>query len=82
MPNKKFFPVLIIDYQETKDFKKQISFFKKHIKNFYEIGFNNYTKEEKMFLTFYFADFLGYYLSKLKKEKMGETLITDKIKKL
>ncbi len=61
---------------------EQISFFKKQIKDFYEIKYNHYSREERMFLLFYFADFLGYHLSRLKGEEMGETPLSDKIKKL
>jgi len=82
LPSKIFYPVLIIDKQETRPFSTQIKFFKKYIKNFYEFPFENFKKEERMFLCFYFADFLGYYLSLIKKTKMGETPISDKIKKL
>ncbi len=82
LPDKRFFPMLILDKAELKNYKKQIDYFKKRIKVFYEFGFNNYSREERMFLFFYFADYLGYYLSKMKKFKMGETPLSDEIKKL
>ncbi len=81
LPASYFFPVLILDKGVSK-FKKQISFFKKQIKDFYEIKYNHYSREERMFLLFYFADFLSYHLSRLKGEEMGETPLSDKIKKL
>lgn len=82
LPNKKFFPVLIIDNQELESFKSQVIFFKKILDDYYEFKFHNYLREEKMFLIFYFSDFLGFYLSKIKKTKMGITPLTDEIKKL
>jgi len=82
LPSSYFFPVLITDKEEIKPFEKQIKFFKKQIKDFYEINYGKYSREVRMFLIFYFADFLGFYLSKLKNTEMGETSLTDKIKKL
>ncbi len=81
LPASYFFPILIIDDKETKEYKNQIKWFKKHIKFYIEIGGDNYTKEQRMFLLFYFADFLGYYLSELKMKQFGETPLSDKIKK-
>ena len=81
LPASYFLPVLIIDRKEKKEYKKQIKYFKKHIKFYSEIGGGNYTKEERMFLLFYFADFLGYYMSELKMTSFGETPLSDKIKK-
>jgi glucose/mannose-6-phosphate isomerase len=81
LPASYFFPVLIIDDKETKKYKKQLKYFKKHIKFYTEIGGDGYTREQRMFLLFYFADFLGYYMSELKMKEFGETPISDKIKK-
>lgn len=81
LPASYFFPVLIIDDKETKEYKKQINYFKKHIRFYTEIGGDDYTREQRMFLLFYFADFLGYYLSELKMKVFGETPLSDKIKK-
>jgi len=80
-PNNKSFCLLLIDDKETKKFKKQINYFKKLI-NFCEVKHKRYSKEERMFLIFYLVDFFGYYLSKLKHTKMGETLKSDWIKRL
>jgi len=82
LPAGYHFPVLIIDDKETKSFKKQIESFKKQVKHFYEIGFKKYSREERMFLCFYFVDFLGYHLAKLKDKDHGETPLSDKIKEL
>lgn len=81
LPASYFFPVLIIDDKETKDYKKQIKFFKRRIRFYTELGGDEYSKEERMFLLFYFADFLGYYLSEIKMTLFGKTPISDKIKK-
>ncbi len=80
LPASYFLPILIIDDKETKQYKKQIKYFKKHTKFYLEMGGDNYTKEQRMFLLFYFADFLGYYLSELKMKPFGETPLSDKIK--
>ncbi len=82
LPASYFFPVLILDKKEIQPFVKQVKFFKKHIKDFYEIGYGKYSKEERMFLIFYFVDFLGYHLSRLKDTDIGETPLSDKIKKM
>ena len=82
LPASYFYPVLILDDKELNPFKKQIKFFKNHIKEFYEIGYKRYPREERMFFIFYFIDFLGYHLSRLKMTDMGETPLSDKIKKL
>jgi glucose/mannose-6-phosphate isomerase len=82
LPASYFYPVLILDYKELKPFKNRVKFFKKHIKNFYELPFNRYSREERMFLIFYFTDFLGYHLSRLKMTDFGETPLSDKIKRL
>lgn len=82
LPDKKFFPILIIDENETSKFKPQLDFFKEHLKKYYEFANFNYSREERMFLAFYFIDFLGYHISKLKKTRMGETPLSDKIKKM
>ncbi len=82
LPDKRFFPVLLIDKDETKEFNRQLKFFKKYIKGYYEIDCYSSTREQRMFLIFYFADFLCYYLAKLKNKEMGQTPISDKIKKL
>ncbi len=81
LPNNKFYPILILDKRQIRDFKKQIGFFKRYIKNFKEFKFYNYTKEKRMFLGFYFTEFLSYYLSKLEKINIRETPISDEIKK-
>lgn len=81
MPSFKFYPILIIDKEEAKGFEKQINYFKKRIKSFYEFSHYNYHREERMFLFIYFADYLGYYLSKLKGTPMGLTPLSDEIKK-
>ncbi len=77
-------PVLILDKNDVKPYKKQIEFFKNHIKNYYEIKFNKTSKQIRLFLLVYFTDFLGYYLSLIKKNKifMGETPVSDGIKEL
>ena len=82
LPNKNFFPVLMVDKKEISKFRMQYAFFKKHIKHFYEIGFFKYSKKERMFIFLQFADFLGYHLSILKNKRMGQTSLSDKIKKL
>jgi glucose/mannose-6-phosphate isomerase len=81
IPSMKFYPILILDHEEAKQFEKQIDFFKKKIKSYYEFKFNHYHREERMFLFIYFADYLGYYISKLKGTQMGETPVSDEIKK-
>jgi len=81
LPASYFIPILIIDRKETREYKKQIKFFKKHTKFFYELGGEKYSREERMFLLFYFADFLGYYLSELKSTDFGETPLSDQVKK-
>jgi len=81
LPASYFFPVLIIDDKETKEYKKQIKFFKKHIRFYTELRGNDYSREERMFLLFYLADFLGYYLSEMKMTSFGETPLSDKIKR-
>lgn len=80
-PTIKFFPILILDKEESLEFVKQMAFFRKKINNYFEFEFYNYHREERMFLFIYFADFLGYYLSKIKGTRMGETLVSDEIKK-
>jgi len=82
LPSSHFFPVLIMEGEEIESFKKQVDFFKRQIKDFYEIDYRRYSREIRMFLIFYFADFLGFYLSKLKNTEMGETPLSDKIKRL
>ena len=81
LPASYFIPILILDRRETREYKRQIKFFKKHAKFFYELGGEKYSREERMFLLFYFADFLGYYLSELKGTDFGETPLSDVIKK-
>lgn len=81
-PNKEYFPVLIIDKKEMSKFSGQIEYFKKLIKEYYEFKYEKYSKEERMIIGLYFVDCLGYYLSKLKNAPMGETPLSDKIKKL
>jgi len=80
-PAQDFYPFLIIDKEESIKYKKQVSFFKKIIKGYFEFKFEKHSREERMFLLFYFTDFLGYYLSKLRKTHMGKTPLSDKIKK-
>lgn len=82
LPDKNFFPILIIDGEETLEFAEQVDFFKKKIKDYYEFGFYEFSRSERIFMVFYFADFLGYYLSKIRKTRMGETPVSDEIKKL
>ncbi|MFZ5955714.1 MAG: SIS domain-containing protein [Nanoarchaeota archaeon] len=82
LPDKRFFPILILDKKEMKNYDRQIQYFKKKLNSFYEFGFEKYSKEERIFLAFYFIDFFGYYLSKIKKADMGQTPLSDKIKKL
>jgi len=82
LPNEKLFPILIIDEKETTAFKGQIKYFRKLVKEFYEFDYKEFSREERVFLFIYFADFFGYYLSKLKKTPMGETPKSDEIKKL
>ncbi len=82
LPASYFYPILIIDNKETNQFNNQIKFFRKHIKFSTALGGEKYSKEERMFLLFYFADFLGYYLSELKITDFGSTPLSDKIKKL
>ncbi|OGJ20303.1 hypothetical protein A3K73_06820 [Candidatus Pacearchaeota archaeon RBG_13_36_9] len=81
LPASYFIPILILDRKETREYKRQIKFFKKHAKFFYELGGEKHSREERMFLLFYFADFLGYYLSELKGTDFGETPLSDTIKK-
>jgi len=81
LPASYFFPVLIIDNKDSKNYKKQIKFFKKHIRFYTELGGEGYSREARMFLLFYFTDFLGYYLSEMKMTSFGETPISDKIKR-
>ncbi len=81
LPASYFIPILIIDRKETREYKRRIKFFKKHARFFYELGGEKYSREERMFLLFYFADFLGYYLAELKDSDFGDTPISDTIKK-
>jgi glucose/mannose-6-phosphate isomerase len=80
---KGYFTFLITDSKDLAGFEKQFLYFKSLLNkgNFYEFKFNNYNKSERIFLGIYFVDFLGFYLSKLKATKMGETPLSDKIKK-
>jgi len=82
LPESYFYPLLLLDDDELKIYKKQINFFKKHIKEYHEIKYKRYTKEERMFLFFYITDFIGYHLSRLKMTNMGETPLSDKIKQI
>ncbi len=74
------FPLLIIDKKDVIGFEKQINYFKSLTSSFYEFKFQNISKAERIFLGFYFVDFLGLYLSKLKGTQMGETPLSDRIK--
>ncbi|MEM0465377.1 MAG: SIS domain-containing protein [Candidatus Pacearchaeota archaeon] len=80
-PVSRFYPIIILDKEESLEFVKQIAFFRQKMNNYFEFEFYHYHREERMFLFIYFADFLGYYLSKIKGTKMGETPISDEIKK-
>ncbi|MBD3252864.1 hypothetical protein GF386_03980, partial [Candidatus Pacearchaeota archaeon] len=80
-PDNKSFVILIIDNEEIKKFKKQVIYFKKLI-DYYEIKYKKFPREIRIFVIFYFVDFLGLYLSKIKHTKMGETPLSDRIKKL
>jgi len=82
IPKNEYFPVLIIDKKEMRNFLSQINYFKKLTKNYYEFGFKNFSKQERIIIGLYFVDYLGYYLSKLKKTPIGDTPLSDKIKKL
>ncbi len=82
LPSKNFFAFLITDGKELRGFEDQMKFFKKHLINFYEFGYHEYSREVRIMFLFQFTDFLGYYLSKLKGKKMGETPLSDRIKRL
>ena len=82
IPNEYFIDIKVNSSGDVNTYKKQLKFFKRHIKDYYEFPFQRDSREERIFLVFYFADFLGFYLSKLKKTKMGKTPLSDKIKKL
>jgi glucose/mannose-6-phosphate isomerase len=82
LPASYFYPILILDDEETKPFENQIKFFKKHIRFSTSLGGRKYSREERMFLIFYFADFLGYYLSEIRMTDFGNTPLSDKIKKI
>ena len=82
LPDKKFFPILIIDKEETKNFENQINFFKKYIKNFYEIDFKNFSREERMFLILNLINYFSCSLALKRGVEPFKTLISDKIKKL
>ena len=82
LPKAKFYPFLFIDKRESGPFKKQIKFFKKRLKHYYEFPFYKYFRIERTFLAFYFAYFLAFYLSRIKHAVMGKTPISDKIKGL
>jgi len=80
-PDNKSYVILIIDNQEIKKFRKQMNYFKRLI-NYHEIKYKRFPKEIRIFVMFYFVDFLGFYLSRIKHTKMGETPLSDRIKKL
>jgi len=82
LPNKNFFPILMMGNKDVSFLKKEVGFFKRLLGNYYEFKFYNLNKNERIILGLWFADFVGYYLSKIKKTKMGETLISDKVKRL
>jgi len=82
LPSSKFFPVLFVDNSEIKKFKFQLEYFKKHLNSFFYFGYEVYPREERIFLAFYLAYFLGFYLALIYKNKvpMGETPLSDEIK--
>jgi len=82
LPNKEFFPILMMDNRDISFLKKEVSFFKRLLGNYYEFKFYNLKKEERIILGLWFADFCGYYLAQLNKTKMGETLVSDRVKRL
>ena len=82
LPDKRFFAILVVDPDEIRDYSGQIKFFKSHIKEYFEFPYFNLSPEERMFLGFYFVDFLGYHISKYRNTPMGDTPLSDKIKKL
>jgi glucose/mannose-6-phosphate isomerase len=82
LPNNHYYPILLINLNEISNFKKQIAYFKKLVKKYYEFGFYNYSNEIRIFMMFYFADFLGYYLAKIKKTSIGNTPKSDYLKNL
>jgi glucose/mannose-6-phosphate isomerase len=81
-PNHYSIPILIIDKKETKRFSKQIDYFRRLVRDHFEFGFEKFQKEERMMFGIYMADFLGYYFSKIKDTPIGETPLSDEIKKL
>jgi len=80
-PNS-YLPILILDNKESLTYKKQMKYFKNLARDYFEFQFEKHMKEERMFLAIYFADFLGFYLSKIRGTPMGETPLSDEIKKL
>ena len=81
LPNSEFLPILIIDKRDLIGLENQMRFFKSYIDKYYELGFDRYSREERMFLFFQFANFLGYHLAKLKQSEIGTTPNSDEIKK-
>ncbi|MBR9704542.1 SIS domain-containing protein [Candidatus Pacearchaeota archaeon] len=81
IPASRFYPILVLDRQEANEFDSQIHYFRDRIKDYYEFDFYNYHREERMFLFIYFADYLGFYISKIKKTNMGKTPVSDEIKR-
>jgi len=85
LPDKRFFPILILDKKQIKPYQQQISFFKQHIGNYYEFGFEKYRLELRIFLLIYLIDFIGYHLflfKELNKNLLHKTPLSDKIKSL
>ena len=82
IPSEKFFPVLFVDKKETWVYTHMIEFFKKKLGKFFYFGYEDYSKEERTFLAFLLAYYLGFYLAISYKNKvpMGETPVSDLIK--
>jgi bifunctional phosphoglucose/phosphomannose isomerase len=79
LPNTNFYPILLINEEEIKNYKKQLTYFKKHVKHYAEIKTTG-SLFERLFTLFYFTDYLGLKLAKEMGNKMGITPLTDEIK--
>jgi len=64
----KFFPILFVDKKESWEYTQMLEFFKKKLKRFFYFGYENYSKEERMFLGFLLCYYLGFYLA-IKKQR-------------